>query len=295
MKPMLAKKHPAGEVPQGNYLYEIKYDGVRAIIEYDGAQAVIFSRNGRDISHQFPEIVGSAPDVLRGPGVYDGELVVCDENGRPDFTRITSRFHLKDPQESDVDQNPVTAVMFDAIEIDGEDLTHLPLLERRSALFSSMSETMAEGVWEISTAHDDGERLYSYAERNGLEGIVAKNVDSIYRPGGRTADWLKVKILHRETVMVVGFTEGKGKRRGVFGSLVIRDMRGHMIGNVGTGFTDAQLAQYMDHFEAIGYRLSGDGKYFELKTPLPADVKGMKKNASGAIREPVFVKFQNRL
>ena len=289
MKPMLAKKHPAGEVPAGDYLYELKFDGVRAVFEFDGDNVTILSRNGREITSQFPELVASAPSVLSRPGTYDGEIIVTDEHGRPDFARITSRFHLKQPGPQDLEQNPVTAVLFDMVANTHRSLVHLPLEKRLDHLHRSVA---AADHWRLSETHDDGLRLYAHAERSGLEGIMAKRRGSAYNPGGRTSDWLKVKVMHTETVLVVGFTEGKGKRLGVFGSFVIRDMQGRLIGNVGTGFTDDELQRYMDLIEAIGYRLHVDGKYFELNRPLTATVKGMKKNASGAIREPVFVSFQ---
>lgn len=289
MKPMLAKKHPAGEVPVGDYLYELKFDGVRAVFEFDGDSVTIFSRNGREITPQFPELVASAPTILTRPGTYDGEIIVTDEHGRPDFARITSRFHLKQPGAQDLEQNPVTAVLFDMVANAHRSLAYLPLEKRLDHLYRSVAKA---DHWQLSVIHSDGRRLYDYAEQNGLEGIMAKRRDSAYNPGGRTSDWLKVKVMHTETVMVVGFTEGKGKRLGVFGSFVIQDMKGRLIGNVGTGFTDEELQRYMDHFKAIGYHLHTDGKYFELSRPLLATVKGMKKNTSGAIREPVFVAFQ---
>jgi bifunctional non-homologous end joining protein LigD len=295
IKPMRAKKDNHEGVPKGDYLYEMKYDGIRACLVYDRRDGLtIYSKSGADITRKFPELID--PVVLDfvmncNRATFDCELV-CYKNGIPDFGAITSRFHLG--SQAGWDQgaidNPATACVFDILSLEGEGCMMRPLTTRKRFLRDHLKST---GPYERSRTYDNGEALYRAQKKLKAEGIIAKKRLSTYQPGRRLVDWLKVKIMYKETVEVYGFIEGKGTREGKFGSLLFRGLDGRPAGKVGTGFTFPEVDEmweFLDTRDPV-YQIDGRAtETFLLDKPFRAVVKGMRKNKSGAIREPVFIK-----
>jgi len=280
---MLAKKSKTGAIPDGDYSYELKWDGIRAIFVLRDQILTIFSRSGRDISRQFPELVRTAPRILAN-GVYDAEICCHNEEHIPSFPLVTSRLHLGSHHKEASRTNPATAYIFDILELDDQKLLFEAYSTRREYLADAIRGRSL--YWEMSKRYDDGEALLRRARAEGREGIMAKLNSSPYYEGKRRAAWTKVKIKFHEDVLVVGYTDGTGKRSGFFGALILEDLEGHLCGRVGTGFTDEILAYVFSQLQRQGIRETSKGIRW-LRRALTCEIEYMR-NTGGARREPVF-------
>jgi bifunctional non-homologous end joining protein LigD len=252
--PMLAT---VGELPPPEedalWGYEFKWDGVRAVAAVRGGALGLTSRKGTDITVRYPE-VGRLPDGLVGhDAVLDGEIVAMDENGRPDFGALQNRMHRTGPEVSRMAAAmPVTYLVFDLLSWDGEDLLARPYAERRERLDAL---GLAGHRW-VATPwfRGGGAGVRAASEENGLEGVVAKRLTSLYRPGLRSPDWRKVKNVRTQSVVVGGWRPGQGRRAGGVGSLLfgVPDGEGNLVyaGHVGTGFSDQDLKDLKRMFTA---------------------------------------------
>jgi len=225
--------------------YELKWDGVRVIAAVAGGQVRLTSSNGNDVTGSYPELAGLATAVGGLPVVLDGEVVALDPRGRPDFGLLQQRMHVHDPAEVGrrAARVPIAYQVFDLLSLDGHDTTGLPFAERRRLL----AELLAPGPsWALSAIHDDGHALYEAAVALGLEGVMAKRLDSAYEAGRRAASWRKIKIRRQQELVVGGWAEGSGRRAGHFGALLVGyydDDALRYAGRVGTGFDDRELAR----------------------------------------------------
>ena len=229
-RPMLATA--ATDVPRGDgWHFEPKWDGFRAIVRVRGGEATLTSRNGNDLTARFPAAAHAAAHAMRSAeAVLDGEVCALDERGRSSFSALQQG------------TGTLVLVLFDAIELDGEPLVDLPLAERRRRLEQAVDPSTGSVV--LSPSFVDGDALLLVAQQRGLEGIVAKRVDSRYTPGRRSAEWRKVKVKGRQEFVVAGYTRGQGRRAGGFGALVLAvNDEGSLrwVGNVGTGFSNAAI------------------------------------------------------
>ena len=227
-KPMLATL--AEEPPKGpGWVFEVKWDGFRALARVRGGEATLWSRNGNDLTGRFEQVARALPAALRTTDcVLDGEVCALDERGRPSFSAMQQG------------SGPLVYYLFDLLELEGEPLVALPLSERRERLEALVDES---ATVKLSAVFDDGEALLAAAKRQGLEGILAKRADSRYT-GRRSREWLKLKTAQSQEFVIAGYTRGHGRREGSFGALVLGVHRGgelDYVGNVGTGFSDAEL------------------------------------------------------
>ena len=230
--PMLAT--PEERVPSGEgWLFEVKWDGYRALAYLRGGEATLVSRNGNDLTERFRGIANAISRSMKTPdAVLDGEVCALDEDGRPSFSAM----------QQGKAGTPIVYEVFDVLEVEGEPLVDLPLRERRERLTKLLDRRNA--IVRMSETFEDGDALYEAAVKQRLEGIVAKRADAPYRQGRRTRDWLKIKTHGRQEFVIVGYTKGQGRRSGRFGSLVLGVWRGRelvYVGNVGTGFTDKAI------------------------------------------------------
>jgi bifunctional non-homologous end joining protein LigD len=225
------------------WAFEPKWDGVRTFLVCNGSVRLV-SRNQRDITVAYPELADMHRDVDGGDAIVDGEIVAF-EGGVPSFEKLQSRIHVRDPHEIERLRTliPVAYIAFDLVYLDGRDLTGLRYIERRELLEEAVRPTMTV---QISPRHPEhGTQLYEAAAAQGLEGIVAKRLDSLYEPGARSKSWLKVKTTFEADVVVAGWNEGGGGRNGRFGSLACAVYDGHglrYVGSVGTGYTQKTVA-----------------------------------------------------
>lgn len=242
-----------GPVPEGaGWSYEIKWDGVRGVAAVSGAALRIRSRNDKPLAQTYPEL-----DELRRlvdrPMVLDGEIVALDANGIPDFALLQKRMHRRNPAPGLVLTTPVVLYVFDVLHLDGRDLTRLPYEQRRSVL-----EELGLDGDAVKTpprfVNIEGALVLATAERHGLEGVVAKRTGSRYEPGRRSSSWVKTPLRRTAEVVVAGWTPGQGRRAGAVGALLLAvpgEDGLRFVGNVGTGFTDAVLAEMSGRLAAL--------------------------------------------
>ena len=243
LKPMLAR---AGSLPvrDAGWAFEVKWDGVRALAYSEPGRLRLESRNGNDITASYPELRPLNRALSSHHAILDGEIVAFDEHGRPSFGRLQSRMHVSSDSAARrrSKEVPVAYVIFDLLWLDGHPLLALPYGERRARL----AELGLEGPAWRTPEHvvGNGAAMLEASLRNGLEGVVAKKLDSLYEPGRRSPCWLKVKNVRREDVVVGGWVPGAGKRTDRIGALLVGvEQEGALryAGRVGTGFTEAEL------------------------------------------------------
>ncbi|WP_445150578.1 DNA ligase D [Baekduia sp. Peel2402] len=251
--PMLAK---AGEVPParedkaGTWAYEVKWDGIRAVLFSEPGRMRFVTRNGNDVTSRYPELSRLNRALSMHRAVLDGEIVAFDDQGRPSFAALQGRMHLtRDAQVKRMAKEaPVSFLAFDLLWLDGRSLTGLTYLERRAALRA----LLADGErWQVPDhVVGGGEALLAATREQGLEGIVAKKVDSPYEPGRRSGAWRKIKNTNRQELIIGGWLPGEGRRRERIGALLVGVRDGEdggaeaplrFAGRVGTGFTEAEL------------------------------------------------------
>ena len=245
-RPMLARD---GDAPfsSPDWIFEVKWDGIRAIA-YVGEDLSLRSRGGKELTRNFPEL--RELNALTSEAVLDGEIVVMRE-GRPDFQSAVSRNQAssQDDIERLAREQPATYVVFDILEKGGRTLTGLPLRERKRILEESLKE--GRRVVKSDYVEGSGEAYYQAVIQKGLEGVMAKRVDSRYEEG-RSGSWLKIKNVRSCDCVIFGYTRGEGAREPTFGALLLGLYRGSepvYVGRVGTGFTDDRLRKLRELFK----------------------------------------------
>lgn len=240
--PMLAVPSTLAEVRDG-FAYEFKWDGVRVIAGCADGTTTLWSRRGSEVTDRYPELAGLAAAVGRDV-VLDGE-VVAFEGGRPSFARLQRRMNLTDPGRIAVACRsvPVAYLAFDVLVLDGRSLLDEPYEARRAALADL---GISGPSWQAPPHRTDApDVILAAVDDLGLEGIVAKRLGSPYRPGQRSPDWRKLRLMNREEFVVGGYRPGKGSRGRRFGSLLLgyHDAEGRLrfAGSVGSGFTEREL------------------------------------------------------
>jgi bifunctional non-homologous end joining protein LigD len=232
--PMLATLAP--EVPAGpGWVFEVKWDGYRALAYVREGEARLESRRGNDLTERFASVAKAIEKAVKTPDcVLDGEVCALDEQGRSSFSAMQQG------------TGPLVYYVFDILELEGEPLLDRPLSERREVLEDLLDRR--NRTVRLSEAFDDGSALMEAAREQKLEGVIAKRLDSRYQPGRRTRDWLKVKTHGRQEFIIAGYTKGQGRRSGRLGSLILAVNRGGELqyaGNCGTGFTDKEIDKLM--------------------------------------------------
>jgi bifunctional non-homologous end joining protein LigD len=298
IEPMKAR---LGTLPadDGAFGYEVKWDGIRAVARIDRGHLDLTGRNGTDYRPRYPELrpLGAALGSTRA--ILDGEIVAFDGQGRPSFERLQSRMHLTG--EAAVKRRskelPVTYVAFDLLWLDGHPTVDLPYRDRRRLL----ADLELEGPSWRTPAHreGDGAALLDATRAQGLEGVVAKRLDSAYEPGRRSAAWIKVKNVLRQEVVIGGWSPGEGKRSGRLGAICagVHDETGALryAGKVGTGFDEQMLDLLTRKLEP----LRRDSSPFTGRQPprgtifveprLVAEVELREWTRTGTLRAGVFL------
>jgi bifunctional non-homologous end joining protein LigD len=227
-----------GPLPTGpGWAYEFKWDGVRALATIDHGRLRLQARSGADITLAYPELAPLGGALERA--VLDGEIVVLDEVGRPSFTALAERMHVREKGRAArlASSLPVTYMIFDLLAFDGYDLTGEAYQRRREALEGlHLSATR----WLVPPSFDDGPATLEAAREYALEGVVAKRLSSVYRPGMRSPDWVKYKHDYTADLVVGGWKPGAR----VLGALLVGVMRPDgrldLRGRVGGGISAAK-------------------------------------------------------
>jgi len=242
IKPMLceARDEPFNDE---NYIWETKFDGVRAIVEVNKGVR-IWSRAGNERTHQFPEL-----DIrTKVSAVLDGEIVCYQPDGKLEFNGIQHR-NRQNGVELAARQYPATFEVFDILEADGIDLTGLPLMKRKTMLSAVL--ILTNNV-RTSPYVDDGIKLLKQIEWNANtseKGVVGKRKDQSYQQNARA--WIKVKVHKWGEFTIVGYTDGTGWRASTFGALILEDEDGSYVGSVGTGFNDAEISKIYEQLKSL--------------------------------------------
>jgi bifunctional non-homologous end joining protein LigD len=245
--PVLPMMAAPGPMPTGpGWSYEMKWDGIRIIVEVADEGSRLWSRNSRDVSGGYPELLGlGTASALQLPAILDGEIVTLDENGAPSFGLLQRRMHVRDPRQLThlIKEVPVSVRLFDVLRFDDRSLLEATYDDRRELLDSL---DIDGPFWEVPPSWSDGEQAMAVSVATGLEGVVAKRRRSRYLPGRRSSDWVKVKHLLTRDVILCGWHPGEGNRSGRIGSLycgAYREPGGELvlIGKVGSGLDFAML------------------------------------------------------
>ena len=294
VEPMLATlaDHPFSDP---NWLFEIKWDGVRALARIENGALTLRSRNSIDITKRYPELA-SLPDALAArQAILDGEIVALDAQGHSSFERLQERMHVRAPSASLVTQMRVVYFAFDLLYCDGYDLREAPLLERKQLLQRLLYTSERFRYADHQLEH--GKEMFALAEQNGLEGIVAKRADSPY-VSDRSPYWVKLKITKTVDAVVGGWTEARTSAL-PFGALLLGLYQGkklRFIGHVGSGFDAKKFAELSSKLKELVAPVSPFDVLPETNeratwvTPaLVARVKFSGWTQEQALRHPVFL------
>jgi len=278
-----------------DWLFEIKWDGVRALARIENGALTLRSRTGVDIAKRYPELA-SLPDALAArQAILDGEIVALDAQGQSDFERLQERMHVRAPSESMLAQIPVVYFVFDLLYCDGYDLREAPLLDRKQLLRGLLHTS--HRVRYADHQLEQGKELFALAEQNGLEGIVAKRADSPY-VSDRSPYWVKLKVIKTIDAVIGGWTEARTSALPL-GALLLGLYQGkklRFIGHVGSGF-DAnklkelssklkELAALACPFDAVP---EANEKPSWVSPALVARVKFSGWTQEHSLRHPVFL------
>jgi bifunctional non-homologous end joining protein LigD len=233
VEPMKAKL--VADPPPGKWLYELKWDGYRALALRDGPTALLLSRNNKDLTQRFPDL---APALLQLPcrsAILDGEIVALDAKGR-------SSFQLLQDFQNHEHRPPLAYYLFDILALDGRDLTHLPLSERKDHL-ATLLATPSEALRLSPFLKGSYATLLAQVRKHGIEGLIGKRPDSKYEPGRRSGAWIKIKVLQEQEFVIGGYTPPAGSRHHLGALIVGYYEKGKLLcaSKVGTGFTEAML------------------------------------------------------
>lgn len=293
--PMLATPGPPPTGP--GWAYELKWDGVRALLDLSGGRLRVFSRLGNEVTAAYPELAGLGGQLE--DALLDGEVVVLDGSGRPSFAVLQRRMHVRDAAQAArlAAQLPVTALVFDVLRLYGVDLTDRPYSERRATLERL---ALSGPHWTVPPAFDDGPATLQASAEQGLEGVVAKRLDSPYRPGTRSRAWVKVKRVRSQEFVVGGYERGEGARAATLGSLLLgvyADAAGkplRYVGRVGSGLTGRALTELVGRLAPLRRASSPfdgpteTGTAWWVEPRLVVQVRFSEWTPDGRLRHPVY-------
>ncbi len=293
-EPMLAK--PSEPFHRKNWVFEIKYDGYRLMIEKSGDDVTLRSRNGLDFTALFPEIELAARRLPFYEFTIDGEIVVHDERGIPSFSLLQQRARLRNDIviRRAMRHQPVTYYAFDLLNVCGFDLKAKPLVERKAFLEEILPDS---GLMRYS-AHIDGNgvEVFEAMVGLGLEGVVGKRADSAY-VAGRSDHWMKVRARRSSEFVVAGWTPNKSDENDI-GAVVVAEYRGNDLvfcGRVGSGLGGATRAEVKERLIALdpGKALTDGDRYHWVDPVLVCEVEFKEYTRDGSLRHPVFLRFRD--
>ena len=299
MKPKLLDQPPSA----GDWLYELKFDGIRAIAVKEGGKVNLISRNEHELRGRFPEIVGALKNLAIDECVIDGEVVALDEEGR-------SSFQLLQALEMEGRKSPVRFYVFDLLQLNGKSLLKFPLV-RRKELLAQISAAALEPIRYSGEIAGDAKALLAEVKKRGLEGLIGKLRDSAYEPGRRSGTWIKLKCVSEQEFIIAGYTPPSGSRK-YFGAILVGYYEGGSLkfaGKVGTGFNAKSLAMLHKKFQAeahddcpfVDLPSKEGGQWAQGITPsvmkkmhwvnpkLVAQIKFSEWTRDGKLRQPVFL------
>jgi DNA ligase D-like protein (predicted ligase)/DNA ligase D-like protein (predicted polymerase)/DNA ligase D-like protein (predicted 3'-phosphoesterase) len=299
IEPMLAR--PANRPPDSqDYLYEVKWDGIRAMISLDEGEIRIHGRNRMNLRKQFPELQ-TAEQFRATSALFDGEIVCLEPDGKPNFRNVIHRMHQE--TEAGIERArtkyPAVCYVFDCLYLDGRAIVNEPLARRREWLQDAVKRHSA---YRVSEVVEEGAPFFEAVKQLGLEGVMAKQRNSTYLPGKRSEAWLKIKTRQTLECTIVGYAPGKGDRETSFGALHLARVNGdrlEYLGKVGTGFDDDSLrvvSTELRKMTAIQRPVKAkpldDARSVWVEPKLMCEVQFASLTKDGMLREPVFVRLR---
>ena len=299
MKARLAEDPPA----VGDWIYELKFDGIRLIAVKSGKKVSLLSRNRNELGGRFPEIVEAVKNLPADECVIDGEVVALDEEGR-------SSFQLLQAREMEGGESPVYFYAFDLLQLDGKSLMSLPL-EARKSILEQLCADARETIRYSGNIGGDANALLDEVKRRGLEGIIGKQRNSIYEQGRRSGAWIKLKCVSEQEFVIGGYTPPQGSRKH-FGAILVgyyKEKKLVFAGKVGTGFTAKSLSMLHKKFRAqersdcpfVDLPSKQNGEWVQGITPsmmrkmhwlnpvFVCEIKFAEWTRDGKLRAPVFL------
>jgi bifunctional non-homologous end joining protein LigD len=287
----------------GDWLYELKFDGIRAIAVKNGKKVSLISRNENKLDGRFPEIAAAVKDLPVRECVIDGEVVALDEEGR-------SSFQLLQALEMEGRKAPLRFYVFDLLQLDGKSLLGLPL-EQRKQVLAKICEDVGDPVRYSGEISGDVKSLLAEVKRRGLEGLIAKQRNSVYEPGRRTGAWIKLKCVNDQEFVIGGYTPPGGSRK-YFGAILVGyydNGKLKFAGKVGSGFTGKSLSMLYKKFREeerddspfVDLPSKQGGEWVQGITPsmmkkmhwvnpkFVAEIKFAEWTRDGKLRQPVFL------
>jgi bifunctional non-homologous end joining protein LigD len=274
-----------------DWLFEIKWDGYRAIAEKNKKIILLYSRNGLSFLSTYP-IVADQISIIKEDVVIDGEIVVLNSDGNPDFQLLQ---HYSENQDK-----PIQYHVFDLLELNGHDTTQLPLTDRKELLKKIIPAN--EVIKYSDHILKDGKYFFQVSKEKNLEGIMAKKCDSKYYPGERTNEWLKIKHHKTQEAIIAGYTQPAGSRK-YFGALILAIKNGNKleyIGHTGGGFNHKSLKEMYEKLQPLIQEKSPFDKKIKTNTPvtwvrpeLICEVKFSEITADGKLRHPIFLHLRS--
>ena len=299
-EPMLARL--AQKPPDSrDYLYEIKWDGIRAMISLDEGKMRIHGRNGMDITKQFPELLIPEQAFRATSGLFDGEIVCLEAAGKPNFGNVIHR--MQQTTEGGIERakvrHPAVCYVFDCLYLDGRAIVNEPLTRRRAWLEDAIKKGSS---YRVSQVVEEGAPFFEAVKEMGLEGIMAKQCNSTYLPGKRSDSWFKIKTRQTLECAIIGYTRGKGDREASFGALHLGQANGgelKYLGKVGTGFDEhslkavaAELKKMRTIKRPVKEKPLDDARSVWIEFKLMCEVQFASRTEDGLLREPVFVRLR---
>lgn len=291
MAPMLAVL-THDHFSDADWIYERKLDGERVLVFRNGDSLRLMTRNKKEVSNTYPELCEALSDQPVQDFVADGEVVAFDGDVSS-FSRLQGRMQIKDPEDARNSGIAVTIYLFDLLHLDGRDLTGLPLRQRKSALFHALR--FDDPVRYTPHRNAEGEAFFAEACEKGWEGVIAKDADSSYTHG-RSRDWLKFKCDRGQELVIGGFTQPGGARKG-FGALLLgyyEDDKLRYAGKVGTGFDDAFLQDFRETLDTRRrdtppFKDEVDEAAIWVEPDLVAEIGFTEWTDAGRLRHPRFL------
>jgi bifunctional non-homologous end joining protein LigD len=296
--PMLCTLKGAG-LSEAERVYELKLDGVRIIADRRGDNVTLRYRSKRPATNSYPEVVRAMRALAHERVIIDGEIVLFDEHGKPSFQALGPRIHAERPHDVKraVALGPVSYIVFDLLQLGDYDLCSLPLHQRKALLKRMLP---GRGIMWVLDHHDqDGRALYEWCKREGLEGLVAKRRDGIYRPGPkRTSDWVKIKVERQEEFVVVGWLRGNNSRERL-GALELGSWDGEQWvyrGRAGSGIGEADIPALLSALEplrradnpALGEPVDRGGECVFVEPRVVVRVSYLEWTPEGRLRHAVY-------
>jgi bifunctional non-homologous end joining protein LigD len=292
-----------GPAKHGDWLYELKFDGIRAIAVKNAKRASLISRNGNKLDSRFPEMAGAVKDLPVRECVIDGEVVALDEDGR-------SSFQLLQALEIEGRKAPLRFYVFDLLQLDGKSLLGVSL-EQRKQVLAKICEGVGDPIRYSGEISGDVKSLLAEVKRRGLEGLIGKQRNSVYEPGRRSGTWIKLKCVNEQEFVIGGYTPPAGSRKH-FGAILVGYYEGGKLkfaGKVGSGFTAKSLSMLYKKFREeersdcpfIDLPPKQRGEWVQGITPsmmkkmhwvnpkFVAEIKFAEWTRDGKLRQPVFL------